>query len=87
MSKQLIIKSEVIKLNIKKWYVETYPSDELGAFLSDNVSFLSLYHAITNSIDVYNLLNVSDSLTRERVFLKLSQLLNIEYETIYELWI
>ena len=74
-------------MNIKKWYVETYPNDELGAFLSDNVSFLNLYHAITNKIDVYSLLNVNDSLTRERVFLKLSQLLNIEYETIYELWI
>lgn len=89
ISKQLILKMKgsVIMKGIKQWYVATYPGDELGYELSDYATFYDLHHGIVHGYDVYGFLGVNDSLVRERIFLELSNVMNIEYETIYTTWI
>lgn len=37
--------------------------------------------------DIYDMLNVSNSLIRERVFKKLSDLMGVDYDIVYYLWL
>ena len=74
-------------MNIKKWYIETYPNDEMACELYSHVDFLGLYHALVKKNDIYGFLGATDSIIRERVFLKLSELLKVEYDYTYNLWI
>ena len=74
-------------MNIKKWYVETYPTDEMACELYSHTDFLGLYHALVEKNDIYGFLGATDSIIRERVFLKLSELLKVEYDYTYNLWI
>lgn len=72
---------------IKEWYLKYYPTDELGSELSDKLTFKDLYVALENHKDVYDLLGVCDSIVRERVFEKLSEVMNVEYDFIYRKWL
>lgn len=72
---------------IRKWYMEQYPSDELGAEISPAVSFEDLFEALDYYWDVYEFLGVCDSVVRERVFVKLAEIMNCEYDYIYDQWL
>lgn len=74
-------------LNVKAWYTSTFPTDELGMEMNASVDFGALFEAIKKHIDVYEVLNVHDSIVRERVFDKLSTIMNVEYKYIYDLWL
>ncbi len=76
-----------METNIKEWYINAYPTDEMGSELNDNVTFNDLFVALDNYKDVYELLGAGDSLIRERIFEKLSKLMNVEYSYIYEQWL
>jgi hypothetical protein len=69
---------------IKEWYMNDYPTDELGCELYDNVTFSQLSKDLGN---VYDVIGVGDSLIRERVFTKLSELMNVDYAYIYRQWL
>jgi hypothetical protein len=75
------------RLKIKNWYLKTYPTDDLGKEIKDNLSFWSLYTLMSQRYNVYSVLQVSDSLVRERVFQKLSEILGVEYDYIYKMWL
>ena len=77
----------MVKMKIKKWYTVAYPSDDMAGELYDHIDFLELYHALINKNDIYDFLGASDSLIRERVFAKLSELLKVEYDYVYNLWL
>jgi hypothetical protein len=72
---------------IKEWYTITFPTDELGCELSDDVTFKDLLIVLENHKEVYDLLGVSDSIVRERVFEKLSEMMNVDYDYVYNLWL
>ena len=72
---------------IKKWYISTYPSDKLGYDINEYATFYDLYAGVKHGYDIYGFLGVNDSLVRERIFLKLSNVINIEYEDLYTTWI
>lgn len=74
-------------MNIKKWYTAAYQSDVLGYELNEDATFSDLYTGILHGDDIYNFIGVNDSLMRERIFLKLSNILSVDYGTIYEIWI
>ena len=74
-------------MNIRTYYLENYPTDDLGTEINKEATFLGLYNELINKRDVYEYLHVSDSLVRERVFDKLAKLLNEPYQYIYNLWI
>ena len=73
-------------MNIRQFYLETFPTDELGAEINPKANFESLWLAIRGDM-VYEYIGVSDSVIRERVFEKLSQLTGHDYDYIYQQWL
>lgn len=71
---------------IKGWYTKKYPTDDLGEELND-VTFNALWTAIHNGGDVYSVLGVADSVVRERVFEKLSEINGVDYNYVYDKWL
>lgn len=73
--------------SIKMWYLMTYPSDEMGYAIDDSVTFDDLYTTLDSGEDIYELMDVHDSLIRERVFGRLSELMGVDYAYVYRLWL
>jgi hypothetical protein len=73
-------------MNIRNYYVNEFPSDELGLEIDLNANFESLWLAIRGDM-VYEYIGVSDSVIRERVFEKFSQLTGHTYDYIYQQWL
>lgn len=79
-----------LNANIKDWYIENYPSDELGETLSPSITFLDLNNLLNcgEGKNVYELLGgYSDTVIRERCFQKLAELINCPYDDIYSQWL
>lgn len=78
-----------LSISIKEWYIISYPNDNLGTTLSSTATFLDLNNLLNSRKgDVYKLLGgESDSIIRERCFMKLSELTEQEYDTIYTKWL
>ena len=74
-------------MKIKEFYLNTYPTDELGTELNENVTFAGLITELFGEGDVYKYIGVSDSLVRERLFEELSKQLNKSYDFVYNLWL
>jgi len=74
-------------LNLKKWYIDTYPTDEMGEDINPEISFEDIFNTINNNQDIYNLIGVCDSIIRERIFEELSILSGHTYEEIYNKWL
>lgn len=74
-------------MNIRTYYLKTYPDDEIGLDINKEATFLGLFAQLIKGSDVYEYLGISDSLIRERLFDKLAKLLNEPYEYIYKLWL
>lgn len=73
-------------MNIKKFYCENFPSDELGAEINPQANFESLWLVIRGDI-FYEYIGVSDSVVRERIFERLSELTGHDYDYIYQEWL
>lgn len=72
---------------IIQWYVMEFPDDDAAAEnMSALVNFKDCYQRMKNGEDFYQIIKFADSLTRERVFTKMSEILGIEYEEIYNTW-
>jgi hypothetical protein len=81
---------ETLKLknmNIREYYLATFPNDELGTEINPSATFDGLVRVLNNYEDVYEYIGVSDSLIRERVFWNLSEITTTEYNVIYDLWL
>jgi hypothetical protein len=74
-------------MNIKEFYLNTYPTDELGVELNENANFVGLINELHNSGDVYEYIGVGDSIIRERLFEKLAETLQTSYDYVYNLWL
>ena len=72
---------------VKDWYEKTYPTDELGSEINNALRFADVVNCLNRNEDVYNVLNVIDSIVRERVFDQISQILHVSYDVIYEKWL
>jgi hypothetical protein len=75
------------RLKVKNWYIKNYPTDDLGKEINDNLSFWSFYTYLFQGVNVYSVLGVGDSIVRERVFEKLAEILGVQYDYIYKLWL
>ena len=71
---------------IKDFYLNEYPTDELGEELNGGATFGGLWKAIRGGI-LYEYLGVYDSIVRERIFKKFSEITGHDYEYIYEEWL
>ena len=74
-------------MNIKEFYLNEYPTDELGIELRDDTNFTGLLNNLYTANDVYRYLGVYDSLVRERLFSKLAEILDSPYDYVYNLWL
>ena len=74
-------------MKIKEFYLKNYPTDELGIELNENSNFTGLLNELFTSNDVYGYIGVGDSIIRERLFEKLSEILNTPYDYVYKLWL
>ena len=75
------------RMKIKDWYIKVYPTDELGVEIDDNITFYDLFAVLDTYKSVYEALNVWDSIVRERVFGKLAEIMNVDYDYVYEQWL
>jgi len=73
-------------MNIKEYYMNNYPTDELGVELNENATFVGLLNELYTGGDVYDYIGVGDSIIRERLFEELAKQLNKDYDYVYELW-
>lgn len=76
-----------VNSKVRKWYIATYPTDELGEEIDPNLTFGQLANAMHIGRDIYKTLGVCDSLVRERVFEALAEAKKTTYEAIYNLWV
>ena len=74
-------------MNIKQFYLENYPTDELGIELKDDTNFTGLLNELITNNDVYGYIGVGDSIIRERLFMELSKILKCSYDYVYNLWL
>ena len=72
---------------IKEFYLNNYPTDELGVELNENTNFTGLLNELVTNNDIYGYIGVGDSIIRERLFSKLSEILNCSYDYVYNLWL
>jgi len=72
---------------IREFYLENYPTDELGIELKDDTNFTGLLNELFTDNDIYGYIGVGDSIIRERLFEKLSEILNCSYDYVYNLWL
>jgi hypothetical protein len=73
-------------MNIRKFYLENFPTDELGVEINSKANFSMLWAAIRGGY-VYEYIGVFDSIVRERIFEKFSELTGHDYDYIYNEWL
>ena len=85
------LKKEEMKENIYKWYIKEYPNDEEAEYINREISFYDLFAAMCfyNENDAYEMMiaGTNDSVVRERIFQKITEILNTNYDLIYNLWL
>ena len=74
-------------MTVKEFYLNEYPTDELGVEINKDATFVGLLWELQSKSDVYDFLGVYDSIVRERVFEELAKQLRLSYTTIYEMWL
>lgn len=81
------VESVLRNINVNEDYVTDFPTDNLGKEINKDLNFLDLFNGMLEGKDIYDMLDVSDSLIRERVFERLAYLMGIDYQIIYYLWL
>lgn len=74
-------------MNIREYYVSTYPTDELGMDINPSATFDGLFSTLDRGGDVYGYFGVGDSIIRERLFERLAQIAEVPYDYIYQQWV
>jgi hypothetical protein len=74
-------------MKIKEFYLENYPTDELGVELNETPTFAGLLNQLIVGGDVYQYIGVGDSIIRERLFEQLANELETSYDYVYKLWL
>jgi hypothetical protein len=74
-------------MKIKEFYLENYPTDELGVELNETPTFAGLLNQLIVGGDVYRYIGVGDSIIRERLFEQLANELETSYDYVYDLWL
>jgi len=73
--------------NMREYYLENFPTDEMGIEINENATFEGLFRVLDNYEDVYEYIGVGDSVIRERVFSRLSEIMGVTYDEVYSQWL
>ena len=77
-----------LDLRVKPRFEERFPEE--GSFIDqipEDLTFRKVLDALNNEEDIYDVIGVNDSVVREEIFILLSDLLEVEYDEIYQLWL
>ena len=74
-------------MKIREFYLKAFPTDELGIEINPTATFDGLFKVLDNYGDVYEYIGVGDSLVRERCFEKLSEIMGVNYDYVYNQWL
>lgn len=72
---------------VKDWYIANFPTDDCGKHIRGSITFKDVYERLQTGECIYAFLGVYDSMVREIVFDRLSEVMNVDYDDIYNLWI
>jgi hypothetical protein len=72
---------------MKEFYLQAYPTDELGLEIRDEANFMGLLNALLRDENVYKYIGIGDSLVRERLFEELAKRLQRPYDEVHALWV
>lgn len=73
---------------VRDWYMKEFPDDELGQEIKRGITFYDVFEKMDRYKDIYDdILEVRDSVIRERVFGKLADIMGVDYEEVYQQWI
>jgi len=75
------------KSKIKDWYLSEFKDDELGEEINSEITFEGLFNDMDNYKSVYESLEVYCSTIRERVFVRLADIMDVDYDYVYEQWL
>lgn len=73
--------------DIKEWYQVTYPDDDMGEDIIPNTDWRTLWLALLSGQDIYDIIGVSDSVVRERIFQELADTMGVDYNVVYYVWL
>jgi hypothetical protein len=82
-----VVNTRQLNNKIKDWYIKTYPTDDLGKEINGKITFKEFWSYLSQGYDVYDVLEVHDSVVRERIFEKVSDIYGIDYDVIYKKWL
>ena len=74
-------------MEIRNYYLEKFPHDELGVEINENATWVGLLKTLNTNGQVYDYLGVGDSLIRENCFAQLANLIGVDYNEIYYKWL
>jgi hypothetical protein len=72
--------------NIKEYYTNQFPTDDLGFKLNDEATFEGLFKTLDTYGEMYDYIGVVDSLIRERLFDRLAEIMSVPYHEVYNQW-
>lgn len=76
----------IANASIRDYYLKEYPTDTLGKELN-YITFAEVLDRMNQGESVYKVIGVNDSMVREGIFEGLSELLGVDYDVIYYLWL
>lgn len=77
-----------LDLRVKPRFEERFPEE--GSFIDqipEDLTFRKVLDGLNNEENIYDIIGVDDSVVREEIFILLSDLLDVEYDEIYQLWL
>lgn len=75
-----------LESDVAVWYASEFPSDDLKENLVKGVSFQKMFDMV-GTTEFKNIIGEDDSVVRQRCFEKISELMGIDYNVIYDKWL
>lgn len=73
---------------VKEWLLKEYPDEEdFIVDMPEDLTFNDVHEKLLNHDDIYETLNVGDSVIREKVFYGLEEATGYDYDYFYYLWL
>lgn len=86
MAKIIKGKKFTVLSSVKSTYTHVHKEDTFGNDLNPNITFVELLGSMKSGKDFYELIGVSDSIIRERIFSIMALLFGLKYDDIYNIW-
>lgn len=73
--------------SVRDWYVDAFPTDDLGPKIPAKLTFWNAIAALNIGADFYCFLgDAADSIVRERIFGRIANIMDCDYDTVYNTW-